>query len=150
MTVRGLLSRFSGRDARDTRDIKANSGFEVSRPLEPEVGTVGTPGTNAEACPECPDLVPTQVGTLKPAETLAVPSVPTCPDQIADELRDDPAEWRNWAPLEDDPNRDLTAREDVRLVVEDLADEGMRPRRIARKFGLTADEVLTILRRSGR
>jgi hypothetical protein len=39
---------------------------------------------------------------------------------------------------------------DVVTVVEDLADEGMRPRRIARTFGLTAEEVLTILRRSGR
>ena len=61
----------------------------------------------------------------------------------------DPAEYENWAPLKDVPVA-WTDRPDVVSAVEDLADEGMRPRRIARTFGLTADEVLTILRRSGR
>jgi hypothetical protein len=63
-------------------------------------------------------------------------------------LAADPAEYANWAPL--DLPVAWTDRPDVIAVVEDLADEGIRPRRIARTFGLTADEVLTILRRSGR
>jgi hypothetical protein len=63
-------------------------------------------------------------------------------------LAADPAEYENWAPL--DMPVAWTDRADVITVVEDLADEGMRPRRIAQKFGLTAEEVLTILRRSGR
>jgi hypothetical protein len=64
-------------------------------------------------------------------------------------LAADPADYDNWAPLDDVPVA-WTDRPDVIAVVEDLADEGMRPRRIARTFGLTAGEVLTILRRSGR
>ena len=60
----------------------------------------------------------------------------------------DPAEYENWAPI--DVLVAWTDRPDVVAVVEDLADEGMRPRRIARTFGLTADEVLMILRRTGR
>jgi TubC N-terminal docking domain len=63
-------------------------------------------------------------------------------------LAADPAEYENWAPL--DMPVAWTDRADVITVVEDLADEGMRPRRIARTFGLTAEEVLTVLRRSGR
>jgi hypothetical protein len=59
-----------------------------------------------------------------------------------------PAERKNWTPL--DVPVAWTDRADVIAVVEDLADGGERPRRIARTFGLTADEVLTILRRSGR
>ena len=31
--------------------------------------------------PTCPDHVPTKVGTLKAAETLSVPTVPTCSDR---------------------------------------------------------------------
>ena len=64
-------------------------------------------------------------------------------------LAADPAEYENWAPLEDAPVA-WTDRADVIAVVEDLADEGVRPRRIARTFGLTADEVLTVLRKSAR
>jgi hypothetical protein len=39
---------------------------------------------------------------------------------------------------------------DVITVVEDLADEGKRPGQISRLLGLRRDEVVTILRRSGR
>jgi TubC N-terminal docking domain len=59
-------------------------------------------------------------------------------------LAADPAEYENWAPLEDAVA--WVDREDVRLVVEDLGDQGMRPRRIARDLGLHLDEVRTILR----
>jgi hypothetical protein len=41
-------------------------------------------------------------------------------------------------------------RPDVVTVVEDLADEGMRPGRISRTLGLTRAEVVTVLRRAGR
>jgi hypothetical protein len=41
-------------------------------------------------------------------------------------------------------------RPDVVTVVEDLADEGWRPRRISRTLGLTRAEVFTVLRRTGR
>jgi hypothetical protein len=63
-------------------------------------------------------------------------------------LAADPAEYANWAPL--DLPVAWTDRRDVIAVVEDLADEGMRPGKIARTLGLRPDEVLTILRRSGR
>jgi hypothetical protein len=43
-----------------------------------------------------------------------------------------------------------TGRRDVSLAVEDLADEGWRPRRISRTLGLAMREVVTILRRTGR
>jgi hypothetical protein len=43
-----------------------------------------------------------------------------------------------------------TDRPDVITVVEDLFRERWKPRRIARTLGLTLDEVVTILRRSGR
>ena len=43
-----------------------------------------------------------------------------------------------------------TERPDVTTVVEDLSDEGMRPRQISRELGLTCAEVITILRRTGR
>jgi hypothetical protein len=39
---------------------------------------------------------------------------------------------------------------DIVTLVEDLADEGMRPGRISRLLGLTTAEVVTILRRTGR
>ena len=39
---------------------------------------------------------------------------------------------------------------DVVTLVEDLADEGMRPGQISRSLGLTRAEVITILRRTGR
>jgi hypothetical protein len=39
---------------------------------------------------------------------------------------------------------------DVVTVVEDLADEGMKPGRISRELGLSRPEVVTILRRTGR
>jgi hypothetical protein len=41
-------------------------------------------------------------------------------------------------------------RPDLVAVVEDLADERWRPGRIAGALGLTRDEVITILRRTGR
>jgi hypothetical protein len=41
-------------------------------------------------------------------------------------------------------------RQDVIATVEDLADEGMRPGRIARTLGLRRAEVVTVLRRIGR
>lgn len=63
-------------------------------------------------------------------------------------LAADLAEYENWAPV--DMPVAWTDRPDVITVVEDLADSGMRPRRIARTFGLTADEVITILKRTGR
>jgi hypothetical protein len=62
-------------------------------------------------------------------------------------LAADPAEYENWAPL--DVPVAWTNRPDVITVVEDLAN-GLGPRRIAKTFGLTADEVLTILRSTGR
>jgi hypothetical protein len=43
-----------------------------------------------------------------------------------------------------------TERADVIAVVENLADERMRPRKIAALLGLKTGEVLTILRRTGR
>jgi hypothetical protein len=39
---------------------------------------------------------------------------------------------------------------DVITVIKDLADEGMRPRRISSMLGLTTGEVCTILQRTGR
>jgi TubC N-terminal docking domain len=63
-------------------------------------------------------------------------------------LAADPAEYENWAPL--DAPIAWTDRPDVVAVVEDLADEGMRPRKIARTFGLTVDEVLVVLKGAGR
>ena len=56
----------------------------------------------------------------------------------------DPAEVHNWQPI------DWTNRPDVIAVVEDLADERWRPGRISRSLGLTRDEVIAILRRTGR
>jgi hypothetical protein len=62
---------------------------------------------------------------------------------LLERLDEDPAEsccdWPAW-----------TEREDVQTAVEDLADEGQRPGRIARTLGLTRAEVITILRRTGR
>src|ERR671918_134034 len=53
-------------------------------------------------------------------------------------LAADPAEYENWAPL--DIPVAWTDRPDVIAMVEDLADEATGARRIARMFGLTADE----------
>ena len=63
-------------------------------------------------------------------------------------LAADPAEYENWAPL--DAPVAWVDMPDAVTVVEDLADEGMRPRKIARTLGLTVDEVLVVLRRTGR
>jgi hypothetical protein len=54
-----------------------------------------------------------------------------------------------WIRVEPEPIA-WTDRDDVRLVVEDLADERMRSRKIARMLGLRRDEVLGLLRRFGR
>jgi hypothetical protein len=43
-----------------------------------------------------------------------------------------------------------TEQSDVIAVVEDLADEGLRPGKISRTLGLSRAEVVTILRRTGR
>lgn len=48
----------------------------------------------------------------------------------------------NWVAWVDMP--------DVITVVEDLADQGMKPGRISRELGLSRIEVVTILRRTGR
>jgi hypothetical protein len=61
---------------------------------------------------------------------------------------DDPAEWQNWAPVAEPIA--WTERPAVIAVVEDLADERWRPGRISRSLGLTRDEVIEILRRTGR
>jgi TubC N-terminal docking domain len=62
-------------------------------------------------------------------------------------LAADPAEYENWAPL--DQPVVWTERPDVITVVEDFSDEGMRPGRISRELGLTCAEVITILRKTG-
>ena len=75
----------------------------------------------------------------------------------------EPDHWRELPPLPADDEHALwlrgkrpaapvpwTDRPDVVTVVEDLADEGMRPGKIARTLGLRRGEVVTILRRTGR
>jgi hypothetical protein len=75
-------------------------------------------------------------------------SVRSCP---AEPWANDPAEYPNWAATPElaEPIAS-TDRPDVISVVEDLADDGMRPGKISRTLGLTRVEVLVILRRTGR
>jgi hypothetical protein len=75
--------------------------------------------------------------TGKPHHLVELPPLP-CDDEHGRWLRGepDPIAW--------------IERNDVRLLVEDLADQGWRPGRISRTLGLRRDEVATILRRSGR
>jgi hypothetical protein len=97
---------------------------------------------SVEPADSCSFLEP---GTDKTDETSCWPELPPLP--IGDE-------HDRWLRGEVGPARpepiDWTARPDVIAVVEDLADEGQRPGKIARTLGLTRGEVLTVLRRTGR
>jgi hypothetical protein len=94
---------------------------------------------------------------------------------VAEPWHDGPAEFCNWVgapepshdelpPLPDDDEHarwlrgeisfaapvQRIDRPDVATAIEDLADEGRRPGKIARILGLRRHEVVAILRRSGR
>jgi hypothetical protein len=145
MTSRALLSRFPVGTGGNRWEPKEIRGFTGSHLPDSKWEPVGTVAGSDEGGSHWFPPENAEVGTAKPAEILAVPTVPTGSHRVEQEnLRDDPAEWCSWAPLEG-----VVAwvdRPDVRLVVEDLANEGQRPRRIVRDLGLHLDEVRTILR----
>ncbi len=139
--------------SRDGRDAQEPVGVVLSRPAKIEVGTLGTKDRILSNVPTCPDLVPTPVGTLEAAESLDVPSVPSCPDQKQHEARqsddlnrepwaDDPAEWCNWAP-EAAPRFDPDA--ELRIIVEDLLAERLRLKQVAAAMHITPEAVRRLM-----
>jgi hypothetical protein len=58
--------------------------------------------------------------------------------------------WRGTDRTDKTPLPRWIDRPDVVTVVEDLADEGLRPGAISRLLGVSRAEIITILRKSGR
>ena len=104
---------------RDTRDAQEAVGRVLSRPAKSEAGTGRDNDKILSNVPTCPDLVPTKVGTLKAAESLDVPTVPTCSDPKQQRARR--SEELNREPQAgDSAKRRFDPDAELRVIAEDL------------------------------